>query len=225
MLHQPDTIHVLLADDQPECHEAMHLVLDGIPHLQICGQAMNGEELVQLASNLQPQLVITDLKMPEHNGIEATAIIRDIYPHIKILGLTMFNQQNLIVQMMQAGAHGYIIKHADKESLIKAIHTVMNGQPYFCESTTLQLANMLAGGRFNNFATTKLPDDFFARHEKEILQLICRQLSSKQIADVLGLADTSVEKYRNTLMHKTGSQNMVGLVLFAIKHGIAPAPL
>ncbi len=220
-----EIIRIVLADDQPECHEAMHLVLDDVPGLEICGEAMNGEELVQLVSNLQPQLVITDLQMPEHNGIEATAIIRDLYPHIKILGLTMFNQQDLIIQMMQAGAHGYIIKHADKDNLIKAIHTVINGQPYFCDSTTLQLANMLAGGRFSNFVIAKLPDDFFALHEREILQLICLQLSSKQIAVKLDLAYTSVEKYRNTLMQKTGSQNMVGLVLFAIKHGIAPSPV
>jgi DNA-binding NarL/FixJ family response regulator len=215
-------IKILLADDQQQCHEAMRLVLGQIPNIEICGEAMNGEELVNMVPIVRPDLVIIDLQMPVLDGIQATRILRDLYPTLKILGLTMFCHQHLIVEMMEAGANGYIVKNADIQSIQTAILMVTNNQPYFCATTTLQLAAMLNKGLFNSYLVKKLPDDFFAPHEKNILQLICRQYSSKQIAEELGLAFKSVEKYRNNLMQKTNSQNMVGLVLFALRHGLAP---
>jgi DNA-binding NarL/FixJ family response regulator len=218
-------IKMLLADSQQPYHQVIHRVLNQATNIEIMGEATNGEELIAMATNIQPDLVIISVELPVLSGIEATSILRHLYPSLKILGVASSNQQDMIIQMMQAGANGYIVKHAEMNHLTTAIDTVMTNQPYFCASTTLQLASMLARGIFNVFTIQKLPDNFFAAHEKEILQLICMQYSSKQIAQQLGLACKSVEKYRHRLMQKTDSQNMAGLVLFALKHGIASPPL
>lgn len=211
---------MLLADNCYQYRQAIQDLLQQAPYIHYCGEAIHGEELIQMAGRIKPDLVITNLQLPLLSGIEATRILRELYPGLKILGITSSRQQELIIAMMQAGANGYIINNTDE--LQKAIDTVMSNHPYFCTNTTLQLAAMLARGSFNTFTTKKLPDDFFAAHEKEILQLICLQYSSKQIAHKIGLAHKSVEKYRHMLMQKTNSQNMAGLVLFALRYGIAP---
>lgn len=214
-------INILLADNQQQYQQVIRELLYQAPDIQYCGEALDGEALIQMAGDTKPDLVITNLQLPLLSGIEATRILRSLYPDLKILGISSSSRLELIIDMMQAGANGYIIKNTDE--LHKAINAVMNNQPYFCINTTLQIATMLARGFFNIFTTTKLPDDFFAAHEKEILQLICLQYSSKQIAHKIGLAHKSVEKYRHALMQKTGSYNMAGLVLFALRNGIAPA--
>lgn len=211
---------MLLADNQYQYQQAIQELLYEAPYIHYCGEAIHGEQLVEMAGRTNPDLIITNLQLPILSGIEATRILRNLYPGLKIIGITGSRQQELIIEMMQAGANGYIIKNTDE--LQKAIDTVISNQPYFCTNTTLQLATMLTQGFFNTFTTTKLPDDFFAAHEKEILQLICLQYSSKQIAHKIGLAHKSVEKYRHMLMQKTGSYNMAGLVLFALRNGIAP---
>lgn len=216
-------VRMLLANNQHPYDQKILEVLSQAPYIQSCGKASHGEKLIEMTVQEQPDILITNLELPLLSGIEATRILRQLYPGLKILGFTSSSRHELIIQMMQAGANGYMIK--DMGNLKTAIDTVMNGYPYFCSNTTLQLAAMLARGIFNTFTIAKLPDDFFATHEKEILQLICQQYSSKQIAYKIGLAHKSVEKYRYTLMQKTGSQNMVGLVLFALRHGIAPAGL
>ncbi|MFD2920394.1 response regulator [Terrimonas rubra] len=215
-------IKMLLADNQYQYRQAILGLLHNASYIHYCGEAFDGEELIEMTGCTRPDLVIVNLELPLLSGIEATRILRNLYPDLKILGLTDSSRQELIIQMMQAGANGYIIKNAETVELKKAIDTVMNNQPYFCNNTTLLLAAMLSRGIFNTFTTTKLPVDFFAVHEKEILQLICLQYSSKQIAHKIGLAHRSVEKYRHALMQKTGSQNMAGLVLFALRYGIAP---
>lgn len=218
-------IKMLLADNQQPSHQVIHRVLGQATYIRVEGDVTNGEELITMAANINPDLVIISVELPVLNGIEVTSILRNLYPSIKILGVAASSQQDILLQMMQAGANGYMVKTAEMNHLITAIDTVMRNQPYFCDTTTLQLAGMLARGIFNAFTIQKLPDNFFAAHEKEILQLICMQYSSKQIAQHLGLALKSVEKYRHRLMQKTDSQNMAGLVLFALKHGIASPPL
>lgn len=211
-------IRVLIADDQPQCHEALELALSNKKGIVLCGSAMDGEEMVGLIAEASPDVIITDIQMPNINGIEATKIIKELYPDIKILALTQFSDEDLIVKMMQAGANGYILKNEPADTLAKAIQSVNNGKTYFCESTNHRLLRMILKGTIT--CSPQLPPGFFAANEKEILIYVCQQYSSKQIAAKLGIAHTSVEKYRQRLFKKTGSQNVVGLVMFAITNGI-----
>ncbi len=215
-------IRLLIADDQPICHETLEISLAHKKEVVICGKARNGSELISLIEIVSPELVITDIQMPVMDGIEATKKIRELYPELKILALTQFRDEALIVKMLQAGANGYILKMASTESLLEAIKTIHRGQVYFCESTSHRLLHMIASGDI--LLRRSLPPGFFAPNEKEILIYICMGYSSKQIAPLLGLALSSVEKYRSRLFRKTGTQNMVGLVMFALRHGIYQLP-
>lgn len=219
---QQKNINVLVADDQPLCHQALELSLANSSEITICGKAKNGEELISSIATALPDVIITDIQMPGINGIEATKIIKELYPEIKILALTQFSDEELIVKMLQAGADGYILKTASSHSLIQAIKAVKEGHPYFCESTSSRLLKMILKGTIT--ARSALKPDFFAANEKEILIYICEGYSSKQIAPLLGLAHSSVEKYRSRLFKKTGSQNVVDLVMFALTNGIYQLP-
>lgn len=209
-------IRVLLADDHPLYLEGLELLLQKIPEFEIAGVAYNGKELCELVRQLKPDVVITDIEMPILNGIEATQIIKKEFPSLPIIGLTMFNDEHLIVDMMEAGANGYILKSTGKEELTHAIHSVLEGYNYLCNDTNLRLSKMLAKSKM--FPCEKKA--IFNEKELEIIRLICEQFVSKEIADKTGLEKRTIDKYREHIMEKTGAKNVVGIVVYAIREGI-----
>lgn len=213
-------VTIVFADDQAASREAMELCCTNLPFTQLCAVAQHGKELLRLVNRFEPSIVITDIQMPVLNGIEACEIIKELHPATKVLAFTAFGEETLIARMMQAGADGYIIKTSNNKTIQQAIETVLQGQPYFCSGTNIQLVKMLVSGALGTHVTKPLKADFFNAHEKNILMLICEQLNSKQIAQRLQLAKTSVDKYRQNLMIKTQTHNTAGLIAFAIQHGI-----
>lgn len=210
---------VLIADDQYYSIESLKLTLAHREGILVCGQAGNGEELIQLSTQLEPDVIITDIRMPGINTADAIGIIRAVHPDIKILAWTQFTDDEQILNMMNAGANGYLFKGAEADNIIAAIDAVMKGQTFFCEITNSRLLYMIQH-RYLASSYKPLPPHFFAAHEREILVLICKQYKSRQIAAQLGLTNNTVNKYRNNLLLKTGAGNVVGLVLFALEHGI-----
>ncbi len=210
---------VLIADDQYYSIKSLKLTLAHRPGILICGQAGNGEELIQLSTELEPDVIITDIRMPGLDAAEATRIIRSLHPGIKILAWTQFTDDEQILNMMNAGANGYLFKGAEADNIIAAVEAVMRGQTFFCETTNHRLLYMMQHN-YLSASCKPLPPHFFAAHEREILVLICKQYKSRQIASSLGLTNNTINKYRNNLLFKTGATNVVGLVLFAIEHGI-----
>ena len=154
------------------------------------------------------------------DGIEATKKIIELNPDMGIIGLSMYDEDELIVDMLEAGAKGYLIKNAGKEQITEAIKTVYNQDPYYCKTTSHKLATMIAQSRFNPYK--KNAKATFSDREKEIIELICQEHSNKEIGDKLFISVRTVEWHRLKILEKMNVKNTVGLVIYAIKNGISP---
>lgn len=195
----------------------MKTLLKEQKRIEVCGEASDGNELIKQVARFNPDVVLTDVQMPGMDGIQACRIIKDKFPLIRIIALTMHSDDYLIVDMLDAGASGYVIKSTTREELMNSIITVYEGGNYFCHYTSIQLTNMIARSKSQSAGWNKVQ---FSSNEKEIMRLICEQRASKEIASMTGLAHRTVEKYRDRIMEKTGSKNMAGIVIFAIRNGL-----
>lgn len=211
-------IRLIIADDHEIFRDGFKLMLTRYPEIILIGEAANGNELVQLAAELQPDVIITDIKMPIMDGIEATKKIIERFPDMGIIGLSMYDDDELIVEMLEAGAKGYLIKNAGKEQITEAIKTVYMNDPYYCKTTSHKLTNMIAKSRFNPYKKT--PRVEFSEREIEIIELVCKELTNKEIGDKLFLSARTVEGHRLKILEKMNVKNTVGLVVYAIKNGI-----
>jgi DNA-binding NarL/FixJ family response regulator len=213
-----DTIRVVLADDHELFRDGFQTLLRKQKNIELIGQASNGEELVAITSELKPDVVITDIKMPVMDGIEATKHIVQKFPKIGVIALSMFNEDHLVVEMMELGAKGYLLKNAAKTEIISAIKTVYNGHPYFCEDTSLKLAHLL--GKSNFAVVKKEVEPEFSEREVAIIKLICEGNTNKEIAAKIFLGVRTVETYRDQIIEKMQVKNAAGVVIYAIKHKI-----
>lgn len=213
----PD-IKIVIADDHEMFRDGFKLMLTKQPSIQLLGEAENGRELLQLTESLQPDVVVTDIKMPIMDGIEATQKIKALFPDMGIIGLSMFDEDDLIVDMLEAGAKGYLLKNAGKEHIVEAIKTVYEGDPYYCKTTSNKLTQMIAKSKYNPYTRKEKVE--FTDREKEIIELISKEYSNKEIAEKLFLSIRTVEGHRLKIMEKTGVKNTVGLVVYAIKNNL-----
>ena len=212
-------MNVHIADDQEYCLEALQLLLEDAADICITGIARNGEELVALLQTSIPDVIITDISMHPMDGITATRIIKKELEQVKVLGFTQYSDERLLLQMMQAGADGYLYKNTDSLTLAEAVRTVMDKGHFFCTKTLGKLAALLRQGVFPLSPEVVAPH-FFMGKEKEVLLLLCRGLGGKQIADALGITEHTVNSYRANLRKKTGCQNDAMLVVYALQHGL-----
>jgi DNA-binding NarL/FixJ family response regulator len=210
-------IKILIADDHEMVREGLQIMISKIDEIEIIGEARNGEELVALTKKLQPDVILVDVKMPKCNGIEATKIIKKEYPHVGIIALSSFDEESLIMDMMNAGAKGYLLKNASKQELTAAIKAAYRDEVYYCKDINLKLAQMIAkGGSYLNFQKKEM----FTQRELQVIELVCKGLSSKQIASELDLKTRTVERYRETIMDKMNVDNAAGVVLYAVSNGL-----
>ena len=186
--------------------------------IELVGEAENGDELIQLASSLQPDVIVTDIKMPKLDGVEATRILAESHPHIHIIALSMFDDDDLIIDMLEAGAKGYLLKNAHKEDIVEAIKTVYKEEPYYCNHTTHKLAQLIAKSKFNPSRKKIKPQ--FTSKEIEIIKLICQGFSNKEMAAHLNLSIRTIEGHREKIHEKTNVKNTAGIVIYAIRNGI-----
>jgi DNA-binding NarL/FixJ family response regulator len=212
-------IKLLIADDHEIFRDGFKLMLSKFTDIQLVGEAADGKELVELTKKLKPNVIITDIKMPVMDGVEATKIIATKYPNIGIIGLSMFDEDDLIIDMLEAGAKGFLLKNAGKLEITEAVRTVFNREPYYCKSISHKLAGLIARSQFNPYQRTEKVD--FSDREKEIIDLICKELSAKEIADKLFISFRTVEWHRLNILEKMHVKNTVGLVVYAIKNGLS----
>ncbi|RYZ48690.1 MAG: response regulator transcription factor [Sphingobacteriales bacterium] len=213
-------IKVLLADDLPMFTEGLGLLLSNDPGIQLIGTAANGIDVLAQLPEVMPEVLVTDIQMPEMDGIELTKEIKRYYPSIHVIGLTMFKEDHLIVEMLEAGAKGYVLKTSHREQLVTAIQAVHAGGLYFCDHTSLKLSKMIGRSKMEGFRPPA--PDLFNAAEIQIIQLICREFSSKEIGEALHLGLRTIEAYRHKIFEKTGAKNMAGVVIYAIKTGLFP---
>jgi len=211
-------IKIVLADDHEIFRDGFKVMIRKYPSVVLVGEASDGRELVDITLKLKPDIVITDIKMPGMDGIQATKILKEKLPDIGIIALSMFDEQNLIIDMLEAGALGYLLKNAHKSEIIEAINTVHNNLPYYCALTSTRLAHIIAKSHFNTgFKSSKVD---FTEREREVIRLICREMSNKEIGSYLRFSTRTIEGYRDRILEKTGAKNTAGIVIYAIKNNI-----
>jgi DNA-binding NarL/FixJ family response regulator len=208
----------VIADDHEIFRDGFRVMLKKQKGIELVGEASNGEELLELTATLQPDVVITDIRMPRLDGIAATRRLQKEQPGIAIIALSMFDEEHLIVEMMEAGAKGYLLKNAQKEEIVEAIESVANDTTYFCKHTSKKLIGLFGESNFNPFKKRTATE--LSEKELQILGLICDEYSSKEIASLLRMSTRTIESYRLTLLDKIGARNMAGLVIYAMKNGI-----
>jgi len=211
------TIKLGIIDDHKIFRNGLKATLEDCENLDLILEASNGKELVGLLVDKLPDVLLMDIKMPEMDGIQTATYVHQHYKHIKILALSMFNEDKYIVDMMKAGASGYLLKNAEPEEIIEAISTVYHKGFYFNEHLSITLIKQLVVNDHADQANNKAD---LNEREIEVLKLVCQECSNQEIADKIFLSVRTVEGYRARLFEKTNSKNLVGLVIYAIKRGI-----
>ncbi|SHN25794.1 response regulator transcription factor [Mucilaginibacter sp. OK098] len=211
-------IKLAIADDHKIFRNGLKATLEDCADFDLVLEASNGKQLTAMLTDITPDVILMDIKMPEMDGIQTTTYVKQKYKQIKVLALSMFNEDKYIVDMMKAGASGYLLKNAEPEEIIEAISTVYYKDYYFNEHLSITLIKQLAGNNPAGDAAHSLAD--FNEREIEVLRLVCQEYSNQEIADKICLSIRTVEGYRARLFEKTRSKNLVGLVIFAIKTGI-----
>lgn len=215
---KPPVIKVLIADDHEIFRDGLKLMLGSVDTIDLAGEAANGKELAALVDKMNPDVVVTDIKMPVMDGPQVTKYIMQHHPLVKVIALSMFDDEELILEMLESGATGYLLKNADKSEMIDAIHSVHNNTPYYCKSTSGKLVKLIAYSRANMQKQKKEAE--FTEKEKDIIRLICKEYTNKQIGETLFLSTRTVEGYRMKILEKMGAKNIVGIVIEAIRLGI-----
>ncbi len=213
-------IRVIIADDHAMLRDALTHMLSGYPDIAVVGGAGNGREAVELVRQLQPDVAIIDISMPELNGIDATLQIAAIAPQTRVVILSMQGTSEHLYRSLQAGAHGYLLKGSAGQMLIEAVRAVHAGHRYFSEEMTQLLVDDFVQQRDRGPVASPL--ERLSAREREILQMVVEGRSSVEIADMLALSPKTVETYRSRLMAKLGIKDLPTLVKFAVQHGLTP---
>lgn len=211
-------IHILLADDHHILRAGLRALLNAEPDLDIVGEAADGNEVLQLAVKLRPDLVLMDINMPGLGGIDATKRLKVILPEIRVLILTVHEDESLLREAIHAGASGYVIKRAAESELINAIYAISRGDVYIHPAMTRALLKDLAPVPRPKSATSA--QDTLTNREMDVLRLIARGYTNNQIAELLSISPRTVEGHRANLMHKLDLHSRVELVEYAEEHGL-----
>ena len=212
-----DKIRIVLADDHTILRNGIRAILDDEPGMEIVGEADDGRTAVNVACQLKPDIVIMDIAMPLLNGLEATRQIRRTCPGVKVIILTMHDNEEYVIQMLEAGAMGYILKDAAARELIQAIRTVNRGEAVLSPAITrIVIEDYL---RWGGIRPTNGNEELSPR-EREILQLIAEGYTSKQIAEILVISVKTVQAHRTSLMQKLNLHNRGELIKYAIQKKI-----
>lgn len=211
-------IRVLLADDHVIVRAGLRALLQAQTDIEVVGEAANGREAVDKAIQLQPDVVVMDITMPDMNGFEATRAIRDACPNIHILALTMHEGEEYFFAMLNAGASGYVPKKAAPTDLVSAIHVVYEGGVFLYPS----MAKTLVSDYLRRVETgaEKASYDGLTEREREVVTLVAEGLSNQEIADRLVLSVKTVERHRANIMSKLNLHSRTDLVKYAIKKGL-----
>ena len=137
-------IKIVIADDHEMVREGLQIMASKIEDIEIIGEASNGEELVILTRRLMPDVVMVDVKMPRYSGVEATRLIKQEFPHIGVIALSSYDEESLVLDMLNAGAKGYLLKNASKHEITEAVKSVYRDEPYYCKDIQQKLAQMIA---------------------------------------------------------------------------------
>jgi DNA-binding NarL/FixJ family response regulator len=216
------TITVVLSDDHTVFREGLRLLLDAAGDIEVIGEAENGNRAVGETKRLRPDVAIMDIAMPLLNGVEAARKIAKEVPATKVLILSSYNDDQYVQRAIEAGAAGYLMKETATEDLLRAIHEVHNGNPFFSPPIAQRLLK-----RWNNCGlqprSTNIP--VLTPRQLEVVRLIAEGFSSKQMAEMLSLSVKTIEKHRQTAMNKLDIHEIATLTRYAVFNGVAESKI
>ncbi len=211
-------IRVLIADDHDVVRAGLRFLLERQKDLEIVGEAANGRQMLELARQLNPSVIVTDIAMPQLNGIDAAAQVLHNDPGVKIIVLSMYADEEFIVRALTAGVKGYLLKDAVQADLVRAVRVVAEGRSFFSPA----IAQTLAEDYVRQLQSKGVQDSYelLTEREREILQLLAEGKSNKEVAAVLNVSPYTVETHRMHLMQKLNLHNTAEIVLYAVRKKI-----
>lgn len=211
------SIKILIADDHGVIRAGLKALLAGFPQIEVVGEAANGREVLAKVSELQPDIILMDLSMPEMGGVETTRQLRKVAPSVRVLILTVHEDEGLLKEVIQSGAGGYIIKRAGEDELLHAIQVVARKDIYVHPSLTRFLLQDISPAEENQ---PQVKPEELTERELEILRLLAKGYTNRQIAEQLILSQRTVEGHRSNLTGKLGLHSRVDLINYAEEHGL-----
>jgi len=207
-------IKVFIVDDHDMFRDGVKLLLSSGDKAEIIGEAINGKEFLTKIETVEPDVVLMDIAMPIMDGVEATKKVKEKYPDLKILALTMFGDEKYYYSMIQSGIKGFVLKSSGISELMKAITEVNEGGAYFSSELLTKLVESIGKQK----EETTITDDNISKRELEVLKQIAAGFTNEEIAEKLHISLTTVRTHRANLLSKTGCNNTASLVMYAIKN-------
>ena len=211
-------VTLAVVDDQKLFRDGLVLLLKEYPELDVIIQAVDGKDLLeQLRTKKKPDIILLDLEMPQMDGIETTILLKKKYPDIRIIILTLYNEEQIVIDMIKKGVNGFIAKDTDIEILVDAIHEVKKTGVYMNNELSKLMVKRLRTShkKHPSFNTLEL-----TKREVDVLSLICKEFTIKEIAAKLNLSPRTVETHRENMMKKMGVRNTAGLVLYTFNNNL-----
>lgn len=214
----PDIIKVAIADDHKIFRKGVILSLKQYPDIEFVYEADNGEDLIAFIQQSPPNVVLLDLRMPKKDGIETTKYLTKEYPQVKILILTMYEDERFVGHLMESGANGYLLKNTEPSEIKKALDDVMKNGFYLNNFVNrILIKKNYARQRFNPNLNNEI---VISDREKEVLSLVCMEFTAQEIAQRMEISPRTVESIKDRLMERFGVKNSVGLVFYAMKNSL-----
>jgi two-component system, NarL family, response regulator DegU len=213
-------ISVVLADDHVLVRKGIKAMLESDTEIDVVGEAGNGSEALEVAGALKPNILILDIRMPEMTGLEAAAKLNDYAPATKAVILSMHDSDEYVLQALDSGAYGYLLKDTDKNEFVKALKQIHAGNKYFSGAVSNVLANRLLNTKMQARQTPVEDPYGLTRREKEILRMVIDGQHNKQISESFGKSVRTIETHRFNIMKKLGVNNAIDMVNKAVKESL-----
>ena len=210
-----EKIKVAVVDDQHLFRSGLISLLKEFDELEVMIEAGNGKEFLEIIKKRKPDVVLLDVEMPEMDGADVTIYLNKKFPLIKIIILTMHDDEEFVLHLVENGAHGFLLKDSDIETVVDAIYAVMDGRYFFKEN----ISALLAKGLFKNAKTKPgFSDTDLTDREIEVIRLICKEYTNKEISEKMGVSLRTIDGHRERILQKTSAHNTAGIVMYAVKH-------
>ncbi len=202
---------IIIVDDHEIFRKGFAMIIGTFPEMELVAEASNGQEFLELIENTKADLVFMDIKMPVMNGIDAARIAIERFPDLKIIAISMFGEEKYLQSMIEAGAIGFLLKNVKREELDFAIKLYLQGKNYYSEELLTFFTKKYISNK---------PDADISKRELEVLDLVAKGFTNQEISDKLFISLRTVEGHKTNLIQKTGSKNIVNLLIYAIKNGL-----
>lgn len=213
-----DKIRLFLVDDHQLVRDGIKALLTGINDMEIVGEANNGKELLEKMEHVSPDIILMDISLPDHSGIDLTRIIVQKWPHTRVLILSMYTNEDFIFNALKAGARGYLPKNTSRHELLDALYTIQTGQEYLGSSISRIILKSYVRQAAEKEKETEDLQLLLSAREIEVLKLFSEGMTNKEIGEKLGISIRTVESHKNHIVRKLGARSPVDAVKIAIRN-------